>query len=99
MYGRLVRSGLKTGLAVLFYEPWVEEIDLDEFANGKADDLDRPRNELGKYASTRKRVSYSCAYLVKKAVCEWKFFSADYLGDNSSECKSLSALVYWLIIL
>lgn len=88
MYGRLVRSGLTTGLAVLFYESWVEEIDLDEFDDGKASDLDRPRNELGKHASVQKRASYSGVSLVKKSVCERRFF-ADYLGDKTSECKLL----------
>ncbi|KAJ7598193.1 P-loop containing nucleoside triphosphate hydrolase protein [Mycena floridula] len=43
-YGRAVRRPGTQGLAVLFYEPWVKDIELSEYDSKSVEDLDRPRN-------------------------------------------------------
>ncbi|KAK0434245.1 P-loop containing nucleoside triphosphate hydrolase protein [Armillaria borealis] len=55
------------GLYVIFWEPWADEIDLDEYGSG--DDPDRPRSILTVKSSKRDRAPLSSVSLVKGKVC------------------------------
>jgi len=69
------------------YEPWVDEIALEEFSNGDILDPDRPRGILKATAKRRERAAFSSVGLIKcKEDCKCiRQFFADYLGDASAE--------------
>ncbi|KAJ7583184.1 P-loop containing nucleoside triphosphate hydrolase protein [Mycena floridula] len=84
-YGRIVRRPGTKGLAVNFYEPWVSDIDLNEYDHGDLLDLDRPRSlPLRPKASVQEQSSFSAVSSVKSGVCKRKYF-AEYLNDTSVE--------------
>ncbi|KIY53333.1 P-loop containing nucleoside triphosphate hydrolase protein [Fistulina hepatica ATCC 64428] len=81
MYGRLVRQGSAHGIACLFYESWVNDIDLNEYgAYGSADDLDRPRGPLSLHSSPAERAPFLLVDTIQKARC-WRAVFASYLND------------------
>ncbi|PBK80023.1 hypothetical protein ARMGADRAFT_950092, partial [Armillaria gallica] len=55
------------GLYVIFWEPWADEIDLDDYGSG--DDPDHPRSILTVKSSKRDRAPLSSVSLVKGTVC------------------------------
>ncbi|KAJ3520502.1 hypothetical protein NMY22_g12731 [Coprinellus aureogranulatus] len=85
------RGGRKQGshsLAVLFYEPWVSEISLDEFEGRNADlsDPDRTREPLNVKSKVRDRAVLSCVRLaqMKENECQRAYFASSN-GDESPE--------------
>ena len=91
MFGWIVRTFQAIGLAVLFYENWVNEISMDEYNNGDLHDLDRPRNKLHKNSTPWERASYSSVKLLKLATCIRASF-AQYLNDTTEESKCIICL-------
>ena len=88
--GRAYRNSDKVALVVNFYDPWVDDISLDEYQSGDLMDPDRPRTVLKSTSKRRDRASYSSVKLVKckeLCLCVRKFY-ADYLGDRSTEGMS-----------
>ncbi|KAJ7580880.1 P-loop containing nucleoside triphosphate hydrolase protein [Mycena floridula] len=82
-YGRLVRRPGMKGLAVTFYEPWVSDIELSEYAGGDPLDLDRPRLvPLRAKPSAQEQASLSSVSVLQPNICKCKFF-AEYLNDTS----------------
>ncbi|KAJ7576555.1 P-loop containing nucleoside triphosphate hydrolase protein [Mycena floridula] len=89
-YGRVVRHPGTQGLAVLFYEPWVKNIELAEYDSKSVEDLDRPRNSpLRLQASAHERVSLSAVKLTQPGTCQRQHF-ADYLGDTTLEALTFA---------
>ncbi|KAF8055761.1 P-loop containing nucleoside triphosphate hydrolase protein [Lyophyllum atratum] len=81
--GRVGRREGDKGLYVIFHEPWLDDISLDDYTYGDLNDPDRPRKQLKLNSQRSDRAPYSSAELVKCASCIRKFF-ARYLGDESS---------------
>jgi hypothetical protein len=81
--GRALRNSNEDALFIIFYEPWVNDISLDEYNEGNIDDPDRPRGPLKTRSQRRERTPYSCLKLVKSTTCLRAEF-ASYLGDQSS---------------
>ena len=81
--GRALRNSNDDALFVVFYEPWVHEVALDEYNEGDLGDPDRPRGTLKTSSQRRERAPYSCLKLVKSSSCLRAQF-ASYLGDMSA---------------
>ncbi|KAH8976407.1 P-loop containing nucleoside triphosphate hydrolase protein, partial [Lactarius hatsudake] len=81
--GRALRNSDEDALFVIFYEPWVHEVSLDEYNEGDLCDPDRPRGPLKSSSQRRERAPFSCLKLVKSTACLRAEFSS-YLGDNSA---------------
>jgi hypothetical protein len=79
--GRVGRRDGDLGLFVIFYEPWVGNICLEDFKYGEADDPDRPCSFLKPTSQVRDRITYSSVALIQSK-CLQKFF-ASYLNDDS----------------
>ena len=90
--GRAFRNSNKNALFVVFYEPWVHEIDLDLYNNGNNLDPDQPRTKLKPNSQHRERAPYSSMMLVRRKRCIRCHF-ADYLADKSPE-GVYSAVIY-----
>jgi hypothetical protein len=74
-----------TGLALLFYEPWVDEISLAEYSEGDHTDIDRPRTTPLKHTSkARERASFSAVSYVQSQTCLRQFL-ATAMGDSTPE--------------
>lgn len=88
--GRAQRSPDKTGLYVIFYEPWAEEIELNEYSSTKSNDPDRPRMDLTSSSSKQQRAGYTPVLLVKSEDCARHAY-ANYLEDDdpSGELSSI----------
>ncbi|KAJ7589324.1 hypothetical protein C8J56DRAFT_744940, partial [Mycena floridula] len=81
MNGWAVHQAMMRGLAVLFYEPWVKEIELTEYEAGDPLDPDRPRKAvLGAHPSDQERAGFISVGLVQGTDCIRRIF-AMYLGD------------------
>ncbi|THU95424.1 P-loop containing nucleoside triphosphate hydrolase protein [Dendrothele bispora CBS 962.96] len=92
--GRAVRQISCDGLCVIFYDNWVNEIDLTEY--GLKDgfnmesfdfdsDIDRPpKNVLTSKSTVKERASLACVLLTKRSFCLRLFFSK-CLHDDSPE--------------
>ncbi|KAF8258083.1 P-loop containing nucleoside triphosphate hydrolase protein, partial [Lactarius quietus] len=80
--GCVLRNSDEDALFVVFYEPWVHDISLDEYNEGDSGDPDRPRCQLKPSSKRRERAPFSCLKLVKSATCLRAKF-ASYLNDTS----------------
>lgn len=83
MYSRIIHTPGTKGLAILFYECWVQEIALEEY-EGDQLDLDCPQNKLHPNSSPQERAGYALVKLVKISTCIRCFF-AQYLNDITDE--------------
>jgi len=84
-----------TALFVIFYEPWVHDIRLEDYANGDILDPDRPRKDLtSKTPSVRERAPYYSLMLIRSVIC-LRILFAEYLGDTfaDGELKFITALI------
>jgi hypothetical protein len=79
--GRAIRQSDDDALFVIFYEPWVLDIDLDDYSTGNILDPDRPRKDLHDNSLRRDRAPYFSVKLIQDKICLRKSF-ADYLGDT-----------------
>lgn len=79
-----MRNSNKDALFVIFYDPWVNEVNLDDYRQGDLTDLDRPQGILKSTSQRRERVPYHGVKLIQNKNCLRKEF-ADYLGDKSPE--------------
>ena len=88
--GRALRTGDDHALFVIFYDPWVDEINLEEFSTGDLLDPDRPRKKFdkNKKSTRRERASYFSVKIIRDHVCI-RGSCADYLGDKSIEGRYL----------
>lgn len=90
--GRAFCNSAKDALFVIFYERWVNELDLDSFKDGDHSDPDRPRTKLKPNSPRRERAPFSSVMLVRSKRCIHRYFT-EYLADKSSEgerfCNSL----------
>lgn len=82
--GRAFRSSNEDALFVMFHEPWVHEISLDDFQNFDAADLDRPRAPLKANSQRRERAPFYSVKITQERLCIRKGFST-YLGDESTD--------------
>lgn len=94
--GRTRRDRGKIGLYVIFYEPWVKDIGLNEFFVSESRDPDRPRKPLEKNSTARLRAPFFSVSLVNSGGCIRDAF-AKYLGDldptgNSRQLCSIALL-------
>ena len=80
------------GLFIIFYEPWVLSISLDDFANGDTMDPDRPHADHKPNCQAQDRTSYSSTKLIQCKTCLRYFFSL-YLDDKSPNGAWTSYLV------
>ena len=71
---------------MIFYDPWVKEIELEEFSAGDFLDPDRPRKKFdkNKKCTLRERASYFSVKIIKEDDCI-RGSCAEYLGDKSTE--------------
>lgn len=83
MYGRIVRGLGRNGLALLFYEKWVTDIDLIEYDNGNPLDLDRPRGKLRPNSSIQEHAGFASVQMVKSNCIRFCF--SKYLNDTTDE--------------
>ncbi|KAF8825281.1 hypothetical protein HHX47_DHR4000326 [Lentinula edodes] len=88
-YGRVMRQLGCFGLAVLFSEQWVLDLDPEDFTTWDCEDLDRPCGYLKQNASAKDRAPFSLVVLVQTSMCLRLFF-ATYLGDASPEACNYS---------
>ncbi|RXW12462.1 hypothetical protein EST38_g13391 [Candolleomyces aberdarensis] len=82
------RGGRKPGseaLFVIFYEDWVESINLPDYLAPGSDlvDPDRPRSSLKSSANRRERAPYSMVKIVQEDTCIRHQLNIDYLNDRS----------------
>lgn len=80
--GRALRNSNADALFVIFYDPWVKEISLDEYTDDLSADPDRPRSQLKPTSQRRERVPLSSLRLVKCGTCLRRQFT-EYLNDTS----------------
>ncbi len=80
--GRALRNPDEDALFVVFYDPWVHNVSLDEYSEGDLGDPDRPRGPLKLSSQRRERVTFSCLKLAKSTTCLRAEF-ASYLDDSS----------------
>ncbi|KAF8221223.1 hypothetical protein L208DRAFT_1329412, partial [Tricholoma matsutake] len=69
------------GLFVIFYEPWVTSIHLEQY-EGSCDDPDQPQGTLKPTSLARDCASRASVKLMQCEDCRQLFF-ADYLGDKT----------------
>jgi hypothetical protein len=67
--GRALCNSDEDALFIVFYEPWVHDISLDEYNEGDLCDPDRPRGPLKSSSKPRERAPISCLQLVKSVNC------------------------------
>ena len=82
--GRALCNSNKDALFVIFYEPWVHELDLDSFNEGNLLDPDRLQAKLRPNSQRQERAPFSSVTLVRKKRCIRRHF-AEYLVDKSPE--------------
>jgi len=82
--GRAFRNSNEDALFVMFHEPWIDEISLDDFKNFEAADLDRPRLPLKANSQRREHASFYSVKICQEKSCTQKGF-ANYLGDESTD--------------
>ena len=80
--GCAMRNSDNDALFVIFYEPWVHEISLDEHSEGNLGNPDRPRGPLKSSSQRRDCALFSCLKLVQGTHCLHAKF-ASYLEDTS----------------
>jgi hypothetical protein len=93
--GRAIRTGNGDALFVIFYDSWVNEIDLEEFLTGDLLDPNRPRKKFdkNKKSTCRERASYFSVKTIKGQVCIRESY-AEYLGDKSTEGRYLILIIF-----
>jgi hypothetical protein len=68
--GRAIQiASTEDALFVVFYDPWVTDIKLDDYKNGNILDPDRPRHEIHEKSSRRDRAPFYSVLLVKCEEC------------------------------
>ncbi|KAK0455321.1 P-loop containing nucleoside triphosphate hydrolase protein [Desarmillaria tabescens] len=86
--GRVIRRMGKIGLYVIFYEPWVLDVDIKDFDNPLMDekDPDRPRAPLKPTSNKKERAALSAIRLIQghEPVCI-REFKAKYLKDDAPD--------------
>ncbi|KAF8906797.1 hypothetical protein CPB84DRAFT_1813709 [Gymnopilus junonius] len=82
--GCAFQSSNEDALFVMFHEPWVHEISLDDFQNFDAADLDCPRVPL--------KANSQCVKITQECLCIQKGFST-YLGDESMDSAAYIILM------
>lgn len=90
--GRALRNSDDDALFVIFHEPWVHSVSLDEYSEGDLGDPDRPRCSLKLSSQRRERAPFSCLKLVKSTTCLRAEF-ASYLNDKSPLGTGISMCV------
>ena len=80
--GRALHNSDDHTLFIIFYEPWVHDISLDEYSEGNLGDPDRPRGPLKSSSQRRNRAPLSCLKLVQGTHCLRAEF-ASYPEDTS----------------
>ncbi|KAI9463684.1 P-loop containing nucleoside triphosphate hydrolase protein [Lactarius psammicola] len=80
--GCALRNSDEDAILIVFYEPWVHEVSMDEYNDGNLRDPDRPRALLKPSSQRRERAPFSCLKLVKSTTCLRAEFAA-YLDDTS----------------
>ncbi|KAF8264318.1 P-loop containing nucleoside triphosphate hydrolase protein [Lactarius quietus] len=80
--GHALRNSDEDALFVVFYEPWVHDISLDEYNEGDSGDPDQPRCQLKPSSKRHECAPFSCLKLVKSATCLCAEFAL-YLNDTS----------------
>jgi superfamily II DNA or RNA helicase len=81
--GRALRNSDNDALFIIFYEPWVHDVPLEEYSEGDLGDPDRPRCTLKQSSQQCDCAPFSCLKLVKSTTCLRAEF-ASYLNDASS---------------
>ncbi|EDR07604.1 uncharacterized protein LACBIDRAFT_327990 [Laccaria bicolor S238N-H82] len=81
---RAFHNSTEDALFVIFYEPWIEEISLDNFKNFDMTDLDRPRMTLKANSQLHERAPFYRVKICQEISCTRKGF-ANYLGDQSTD--------------
>ena len=71
---------------MVLYDPWVLEINKEEYTYGSPEDPDRPRKEQKETSPRRDRAPLSSLLLVQTLDCLRAFY-ANYLADNAPEGK------------
>ncbi|KAF8871179.1 P-loop containing nucleoside triphosphate hydrolase protein [Infundibulicybe gibba] len=84
--GRVIRrtGPGNTGLFLVFYEPWVHDISLDDFATGDLRDPDRPQGTLTQSSRKQDRASFASIQYVQSKSCLRDRF-AQYLDDQAPD--------------
>ena len=82
--GRAYRNSAEDALCLIFYDPWVHDVDLSTFTNSDPTDMDRPRATLKPNSPRRERLPYHGARLIHDKSCIRKQFAL-YLNDQSSD--------------
>jgi len=84
-FGRAARAPDSKGLAVLFHDPWVQDIKMDDFPS-HSEDLDRPQTNMTATSSAKIRAGRASVALVNDKSCIREQF-AKYLGDHCQNSK------------
>ncbi|PBK86377.1 hypothetical protein ARMGADRAFT_1035563 [Armillaria gallica] len=87
--GHVLRWGQRTGIYVIFYEPWVEDIDLDEYEGTFPDHPDHPCTTLMVKSLKHNCAPLSAVTLIKGRMCKCQFH-AHYLSDTNPRCLDYS---------
>lgn len=93
--GRCIRVGNEQALYVTFYEPWVNAIDINEFATGDLTDPDRPRIELKPNSSVKDRAPYFMVKMAQESslCCRGANGIAGYLNDTTAQSTSYTTSI------
>jgi hypothetical protein len=84
--GHANRNSTDDALFLIFYDPWVHDINPSEFTNFDPADLDRPRATLKPNSPRRERAPYHGIRLIHDKLCIRKQFAL-YLNDQSPDGK------------
>ena len=84
--GRAYRNSDEDALFLIFYDPWIDDINPSEFTAFDSADLDRPRALLKPNSPRRERVPYHGVRIICDQSCIRKQFAL-YLNDQSLEGK------------
>ncbi|KAF5311725.1 hypothetical protein D9611_009451 [Ephemerocybe angulata] len=82
--GRCARAPGSVGLGLALIEPWMHEIELEEFDEGDTSNPDRTRAPLKSNSNKKERAVFSAIKVVQADTCLRKLF-AEELHDDSPE--------------
>ena len=77
-------NSTKDALFVIFYEPWIEEVSLNDFKNFDVTDLDHPHMPLKANSQHCECAPFYGVKICQEISCTQKGF-ANYLGDQSTD--------------
>lgn len=95
--GRALRNSDEDALFIIFYEPWVHELDLDSFNEDDLLDPDCPQTKIQPNSQRQERAPFSSVMLIKKKRCIRCHF-AEYLVDKSPEGEYFGQLFNFHLI-